>query len=424
MKKITYPSIFLAFALVAGACGNTEVSVAPTTTAAPTTTTVAPTTTAAPATTTVAPTTTAAPRSVQIQASDDEAVLGAILASEEINFGSDDTLGWNITYRSQSVTGEPIEVTGTILASAEAADGPRPVLSITHGTTGMADQCAPSLSFADAEVDSYFLELLNPLLAKGWILVATDYEGMGGPGLHPYMVGESEAQGAFDIVRAAQTIPELNATGPLVVWGHSQGGHAAMHVAERWQEIAPELDLVGVGAGAPPSQMGLLKDFLTGSDFQGYLVMVAAGLATAYPDLDLSTVISADYFGLLDELEKGCTGHIFEVFNPIAYDDFVAVDDIFALPEWNARLIENDTNQLPNQTPVLILHGDADEQIPVISSEWLLDQLCALDGHQALERRVYPGFGHSAAVGAYWSELIEWLDQRIAGQPATDQCPA
>ena len=152
--------------------------------------------------------------------------------------------------------------------------------------------------------------------------------------------------------------------------------------------------------------------------------MVAAGLATAYPDLDLSTVISADYFGLLDELEKGCTGHIFEVFNPIAYDDFVAVDDIFALPEWNARLIENDTNQLPNQTPVLILHGDADEQIPVISSEWLLDQLCALDGHQALERRVYPGFGHSAAVGAYWSELIEWLDQRIAGQPATDQCPA
>ncbi|MGE4566834.1 MAG: hypothetical protein AAEB43_04160, partial [Acidimicrobiales bacterium] len=129
---------------MAGACGNTEVSVAPTTTAAPTTTT-------------VAPTTTAATRSVQIQDSDDEAVLGAILASEEINFGSDDTLGWNITYRSQSVTGEPIEVTGTILASAEAADGPRPVLSIAHGTTGMADQCAPSLSFDNPDPDwSYF----------------------------------------------------------------------------------------------------------------------------------------------------------------------------------------------------------------------------------------------------------------------------
>ncbi|MBT3747319.1 MAG: alpha/beta fold hydrolase [Actinobacteria bacterium] len=424
MKKFTYLSIFLAFALVAGACGNTEVSVAPTTTAAPATTTVAPTTTAAPATTTVAPTTTTATRSVQIQASDDEAVLGAILASEEINFGSDDTLAWNITYRSQSVAGEPIEVTGTILASGEPTDGPRPVLSIAHGTTGMADQCAPSLSFDNPDPDWSYFERLNPLLAKGWILVATDYEGMGGPGLHPYIVGESEARGVFDIVRAAQTIPELNATGPLVVWGHSQGGHAAMHVAERWQEIAPELDLVGVAAGAPPSQMPLLSDFLIGSDFQGYLVMVAAAFGAAYAELDLSEVISPDYFGLLEELELGCTGHIFETFNSIAYEDLVSVDDIFAIPEWNARLTENDTNQLPNQTPVLILHGDADEQIPVISSEWLLDQLCALDGHQALERRVYPGFAHSAAVGAYWPELITWLDERIAGQPATDQCPA
>ena len=355
-----------------------------------------------------------------LPASEDSDALGAILDSEPVDLGGWLHLGkaWRVVYRSQAVNGNPIEVTGVIIAPAKSADGPRPVLSITHGTTGLADACAPSLEFPN----DYVLGFVAPLLEQGWVVVATDYEGLGGPGLHPYIVGESEARGAFDIVRAAQKVPGLGADGPLVVWGHSQGGHAAMHVAERWTDLAPELDLVGVAAGAPPSQFPLLSTFLQGGDFQGYLTMAGAGLAAAYDELDLASLVAPEYRSLLDELENGCTGHIFDVFNPIPYEDLLTVDDIFALPEWNARLLENDTNQRPNEVPTIILHGDEDEQIPVASSEVLLAQLCALEGHAPLERRVYPGTNHGSSVVAYQDDLIAWLEARVAGDPALDQC--
>ena len=426
-------TVLLPGALLAPGCSSFEETVAPgvntttTTTGAPTTTT-APTTTVASTTTaaavtTSAPTTTSAQRTTTPTTTTTEApppdVPGALLSSEPVDIG-DLGVAWRVTYRSTSVAGDPIEVTGTIAAPAGDAPGPRPVLSIAHGTTGMADECAPSLRFPNESS----IAVMAPFLERGWVVVASDYEGMGGPGIHPYVVGESEARGVFDIVRAAQSMPGVGADGPLVVWGHSQGGHAAMHVAERWQDLAPDLDLVGVAAGAPPSQFPLLSAFLQGSAYQGYLVMAAASMAVTYDELDLEAVINPAKLHLMDELENGCTGHIFDVFNEIPYEDLLSVDDIFAIPEWNARLLENDTNQLPNQVPVVILHGDLDQQIPVLSSAALFAQLCAFADHAPLERRVYEGEGHSSVVPAYLDDLTAWLEARVAGEPATDQCGA
>ena len=354
-----------------------------------------------------------------LEISSDPDALGAILSVEEIDFTDETIVGWLVTYRSRSVSGEPIQVTGNIVAPNSVATEPRPVFSVAHGTTGMADMCAPSLAYTGEDVE--LNALVQPLLDDGWVVAATDFEGMGGPGLHPYVVGASEAQGVFDIVRAAQTAPTLGADGPLIVWGHSQGGHAAMHASQLWQDIAPELNLVGVGAGAPPSQFPLLKAFLMDGAFQGYLVMVAAAFAEVYDELSLETIVEPEYLPLVEELELGCTGHIFDIFNPIPFADLTSVDDIFADPEWNARLIQNDTNQVPNQTPVVILHGDQDEQIPAISSQILLDQICALEGHEHIERILYEGHTHGSAPGAYWADLLAWMDARVSEQPVSQE---
>ena len=357
-----------------------------------------------------------------LEISSDPNALGAILAVEEIDFTDETIVGWLVTYRSQSVSGDPIEVTGTIVAPNSVATEPRPVFSVAHGTTGMADMCAPSLDYVGENIDfAGRSALVQPLLDEGWVVVASDFEGMGGPGLHPYIVGASEAQGVFDIVRAAQTAPTLGADGPLIVWGHSQGGHAAMHASQRWQDIAPELNLVGVGAGAPPSQFPFLKDFLMNGAFQGYLIMVAASFAEVYDELSLETIVEPEYLPLVEELELGCTGHIFDIFNPIPYEDLTSVDDIFGDPSWNARLVENDSNQLPNQTPLVILHGDQDEQIPAGSSGLLLDQICALEGHEHIERILYEGHTHGSAPGAYWADLLAWMDARVSEEPVNQE---
>ena len=358
-----------------------------------------------------------------LQISSDQDALGAILAVEEIDFSDPMIVGWIVTYRSVSVAGDPIEVTGTIVAPNSVATEPRPVLSIGHSTLGVADMCAPSLDYVgDDIVLTGRAALTQPLLDDGWIVVTSDFEGLGGPGLHPYIVGESEAQGIFDIVRAAQTAPTLGADGPLFVWGHSQGGHAAMHVSQLWQTIAPELDLVGVAASAPPSQFPLLADYLKGGEYQGYLVMVMAALAEAYDELSLETIIAPEYMPLLDELELGCSGHVRETFNAVSFEDLTSVDDVFDDPDWSARLLENDVNLLPNQTPVLLLHGVQDEQIPVASTSLLLGQICSLEGHEHIERRVYEGATtHRGAPDVHWPDLMDWMYDRIYDFPVDEE---
>ena len=358
-----------------------------------------------------------------IQISSDQDDLGAILEVEEIDFSDPMIVGWIISYRSVSVAGDPIEVTGTIVAPNSVATEPRPVLSIGHSTLGVADMCAPSLDYTGDDVVLTGRDaLVQPLLDDGWVVVTSDFEGLGGPGLHPYIVGASEAQGIFDIVRAAQTAPTLGADGPLFVWGHSQGGHAAMHVSQLWQTIAPELDLVGVAASAPPSQFPLLADYLKGGEYQGYLVMVMAALAEAYDELSLDTIIAPEYMPLIDELELGCSGHVRDTFNTIPFEDLTSVDDVFDDPDWYARLVENDSNLLPNQTPVLILHGVQDEQIPVVSTSLLLDQICALEGYEHIERRVYEGATtHRGAPDVHWPDLMDWMYDRVYDFPVDEE---
>ena len=345
-----------------------------------------------------------------------ETPVRSLIQMEEIDIG-ELGVGFRVIYESESILGEPIEVSGLILAPDLNSEESRPVLSVAHGTVGLADQCAPSRQEPVAN-----LELIRPFIEAGWVVVASDFEGLGSDGIHHYIVGESEARGVFDIVRAAKNIEGINADGPLVVWGHSQGGHAALHASQRWLDLAPELNLVGVAAGAPPSQFPLLRSFLQSGPFQGYLVMVGASFGSAYPELDYESLIKSEYLPLLEELENGCTGHVFEIFNPIPYEELVTVDDVFSLPDWNARLTENDTNQRNVQVPTVILHGTDDEQIPFIASQLLLDQLCAFSLSAPVELREYPGTNHGTSVTAYWDDLINWSNERISGAPANNQC--
>ena len=342
--------------------------------------------------------------------------IRSLIEIENIDVG-EMGIGFRILYESESISGEPIEVSGLVVAPDLNGEEPRPVLSIAHGTVGLADQCAPS-----RQEPLPNLSLIRPFIEAGWVVVASDFEGLGSDGIHHYIVGESEARGVFDIVRAVKNIDGINADGPLVVWGHSQGGHAALHASQRWLDLAPELNLVGVAAGAPPSQFPLLKSFLQNGPFQGYLVMVGASFGSAYPELDYEILIKPEYLHLIEELEKGCTGHIFEVFNPIPYEELVTVDDIFSLPDWNARLTENDTNQMKVQVPTVILHGTDDEQIPFLASQLLLGQLCEFPDTAPIELREYPGTNHGTSVTAYWDDLIDWSTERISGAPAINQC--
>ena len=164
---------------------------------------------------------------------------------------------FRILYRSTNPNGQPIPVSGAIyIPSGPAPAGGRNIIAWAHPTSGVMPPCAPSLM---PDVGGMMWNL-DAMISQGYIVVATDYPGLGTDGIHPYLIGESEARAVLDSVRAARDLPNSGATNRFAVWGHSQGGHAALYTGEVAAHYAPDLKLVGVAAAAPATYLVELFD--------------------------------------------------------------------------------------------------------------------------------------------------------------------
>ncbi len=341
---------------------------------------------------------------------------GTIIKSQPVPVkGLDGTMSL-IMYSSTSVTGQTIPVTGVIIIpNGSAPAGGWPVITWAHGTTGLADTCAPSLK------PDEFVPLANPLLAKGYLVVATDYEGLGVPGLHPYIVGDSEAYGTLDIVKAARVFPGANASSRFLIWGHSQGGHAALFAGRDAEPYAPELDLVGVVAGAPPSQLLLINAALQKSDYRHYIAMAAAGINAAYGDTaaPLDAVLNPEGLDFLTQIDTLCSSDLGKEASPLDFSKLQKADPA-TVPEWRKLLANNDPGSFtaPIPVPLLIIHGGNDEQIPTASSALLFTQLCAVG--QVAQRWVFPGQSHAGVIAPSAPTMLTWIDDRFAGKPMPD----
>jgi fermentation-respiration switch protein FrsA (DUF1100 family) len=342
---------------------------------------------------------------------------GSLVSSEVVEAPEVHGTVHRVMYVSRSLRDQPIVVSGLVAIPDDPAAAGRghDVVAWAHGTTGIADVCAPSLDGPES------VPLLNELLDAGYVVTATDYEGLGTPGRHPYIVGESEARGVLDSVRAAGRLDGVELSGRTVVWGHSQGGHAAMfalNIAETW---APELDLVGVVAGAPPSQLDLIFDALEASPFRFYLLMAAAGINAAYGDdaAPLGAVLTAEGQQAVNLVDQGCTAELAGATGDLTTDALVAADPA-TVPGWAELLRANDPGRFASgsSAPLLVIHGGNDEQIPTAASALMFDQLCAVDQDQT--RWVYPGQSHAGVIGPSIDDMLTWIGHRFDGEPTPD----
>ncbi len=326
-----------------------------------------------------------------------------------------DATVYRVMYHSQSLHGDDIAVTGLIsVPTAPAPPGGRNIVSWAHGTTGLADECAPSKKPDVTSVGA----LAQPFFDEGDIVVATDYEGLGTPGVHPYIVGESEARGVIDIVRAARHLSFAQAGDRFVVWGHSQGGHAALFANQIASTWAPELHLLGTEAGAPATELPLLGALLRNAPDESLLLMVADGFHAAYPDVDLHAVLTDKALSLLPVVEHGCGITHDELHVP--YDQLVKADPATTEP-FASLLQQNDPGHVRSDSPLFIVHGGADELIPPVTSQLLFNRLCSLG--QVVTRTVYDGQTHAGVVPVAFEDIKQWIDDRFAGKPAPSGCP-
>lgn len=270
-----------------------------------------------------------------------------------------------LLYSSRGVAGKPVAVSGTITyPKGRKPKGGWPVITWAHGTTGIADQCAPSrLSAKDpltAGYSTYAFPLFKRWLAKGWAVARTDYEGLGTPGVHPYLIGTSEGRATLDVVLAA---PKINRK-RVIVSGHSQGGHATLWANSIAHSYAKALKLRGTVAFAPASHIGeqasLLSALKSPSGLSGLAATIVRGLEVAQPDLGVQALLSDPAAALYPRIDTECLGQLNDPseFGGIAPADLVkeGADIAPVVAAANA----NDPEDITVHGPLRIEQGDAD----------------------------------------------------------------
>ena len=321
-----------------------------------------------------------------------------------------------VLYHSRALDGTDIAVSGVVISPVGAApSGGRPVVSWAHGTHGIADVCAPS-----RRVDWVsHLPAVRELISQGFVVVATDYEGLGTAGVHPYLVGESEGRGALDIVRAARHLPRVGAGNRTFIYGHSEGGQGALFAGEIAPSYAPELQILGIIAGAPAAEIEAMLPAAAGTPSTvGYVVMAVAGAHAAYPNVKVSDVLTPRAIAQSKVLHTDCFEAVLKEFRePVG--DVIAQDpaDVPSLAEIMAR---ETAGNVPSAAPLFVFQGTDDVVIFKAFTDMYVEQSCSIGN--TVEYKSYDGIGHYHEVDASKADVLTWITGRLNGEPAPNTC--
>jgi pimeloyl-ACP methyl ester carboxylesterase len=340
---------------------------------------------------------------------------GTIIRFETMNAPFPDSQAWRVLYTSTGIDGEPIAVSGMVFApTGPIPPGGRPVVSWAHPTTGIDDQCAPSRSpkpYDDVQGLADFLNL-------GWVVVATDYQGLGTDGMHPYLVGASEAQVTIDIVRTARNMDETGASSKYFVFGHSQGGQAALFAGQMASTYAPELQLLGVAAAAPA---GLLVPLFQADKNTAAGAVLGSYAVVSWSDIfgyDEATVVKSSLSDRVHAVSEKCVvggSRLSDIelgINDLILKGRMWKADPATTAPWSNQFALNTAAQSPITAPLLLTQGTADKIITPSTTAELTAMYVAMGNNQATEQ-VMDGVDHMKAGKASVPYVVPFF-QRLA----------
>jgi len=348
---------------------------------------------------------------------------GTIIRTEVIDDFHEGATTYRVLYKSTGFDGSPTAVSGIIVVpdAAAPADG-RKVIAFTHGTVGVASNCSPSLQGRDALA---VYEGLDEFIAAGYVVAATDYQGLGTKGPHPYLIGEPEAMNALDSVRAAHNLAEARAGTDFAVWGHSQGGHASLFTGQVASSYAPDLHLVGVAAGAPPTDLENL--FRVNIETPVGRILMAMGMqawSEVYDDADLDQIVVPAARPAVAKIAARCLYDPSQIAASVPSSLLLGFT-LLEVPPWETEpwktiLGDNMPGKAPTGVPMLITQGEDDPIMTPSVTAAFADQLCA--NGETVDYRVLPGVAHLEGGHVAAPEVAEWIADRFAGTPAPSTC--
>ncbi|MTD93073.1 alpha/beta fold hydrolase [Hyphomicrobium sp. xq] len=328
---------------------------------------------------------------------------------------------FRIVYRSTGLNGEPIAVSGTVIYPATPApkEG-RDVIAWAHYTTGVAGRCAPGL----LPNLSGTIPGLEDMLSRGYVVVATDYEGLGLPGVHAYLVGISEAQSVLDSVRAARNLSGAQATNRFIVWGHSQGGHASLFSGELAASYAPELKLLGVAAAAPATNLVDLFKAQKGTIAGDSLTAMAMLSWSRTYNLPISELLEDGVEKSVEKVAGSCLQSISQMLQLLKLakplkKSFLKVDPA-TLPAWRDLMVKNSPGAAPLSVPVFIAQGTGDTTVNPALTVRYAKELCKAG--TPVQLKILKGVSHSFAAEKSAYGAVQWMTDRFKGRRAPNDC--
>ena len=329
--------------------------------------------------------------------------------------------GWRILYTTTIDDQTSATAVATVFAPARPSAGLRPVITWEHGTTGVLQKCMPSL----VSQPTAGIPALDRTVKADWVIVATDYSFAEKGGPHSYLVGEGEARAALDSVRAARQMHELRLDARTVVWGHSQGGQAALWTGIVGPRYAPDVKIVGVAAIAPAANMANILAMNQAVD-KRLGPYVALSYSRFYPDIKFEQALRPEALPAARQITNLCG--FLPTEDPQRIAALTATFDGPALATGTnaalaARLAQNTADQ-PIVAPVVIAQGLADEVVPPQATDAYVDSRCTAG--QRVEYWTFPGRDHSTIVQPGTSldvPLVTWTSARFANKPPPSGCP-
>jgi pimeloyl-ACP methyl ester carboxylesterase len=340
---------------------------------------------------------------------------GTLVRQEVIDGAPLGATTYRVLYRSAGLDDKPILVSGVVIVpQGDPPPGGRPIVAWAHPTSGIVPHCAPSLAiFLFQQIQG-----LRSFVRDGYVVAATDYPGLGTVGPHPYLVGTSEARAVIDSVRVAGQLPGAGG-------GHSQGGHAALFTGLIAKSYAPELDLLGVAAAAPATDLAtLMNDDIDSVGGKNITAMTLWSWQRVY-DANMDKVVDRRAMPAIDQLASECIEGPFDIAvrqrteQPLE-QYFLTAKHPSDVEPWHTLLARNSPGTLPPELPVFLAQGSDDV---IIRPKVTQDYAAALCGAGSKVRMLsMPNIGHGRAAQASTEAVLDWTSARFAGNTAPDDC--
>lgn len=343
-----------------------------------------------------------------------------------------------LTYKMLGQSGQEVQATSLVFTpNTPPPAGGWPIVVWAHGTTGVADACAPSkVALTDSTKD-----LISKLLAVGYVVVAPDYEGLGTPGIHPFLNVKSEAFSITDAVVATRNYlsqRNLLTSKKWLTVGHSQGGNAALGAAQYASRA--QLDYKGTVAVAPASNLGSILvageaqvanapiDIKIGTYAQldTYTALVTAGIRNTQPSFDYGQVFTSQISSIAAQAENLCSGPLYGAFydgmsnyakdHNGTLDGFTRTQPNFMAVALVKTFLDKDSQPLQAKvtTPIIIYQGVGDSTVPKVATDILISNATVVG--TKINSYVTGNWDHNTAMSSNVDNIVGNVQTLLAAQ--------